>query len=177
MAVAASGQGGILVRVDPAESDRLSATTSAHPREMRGRAISDGFGSTKATSARSPSSAAGSGAGRPTPGRSPPRSAKPTDRAHPDPRRHRVQQGPGASDPATVAGPLIVASTTVAAVAKIEAISHAPPGESDERVRGEERERCHRFLKRIPGQFCVRPATRRCWRLWSGSSMARAVPS
>ena len=30
MAVAASGQGGVLVRVDPAESDALVATTSAH---------------------------------------------------------------------------------------------------------------------------------------------------
>jgi hypothetical protein len=147
------------------------------PMEMRGRAISDGFGSTKATSARSASSAAGSGAGRRTPGRSPPRSARPTDRAHPAPRRHRVQRGPGASDPATVAGPLIVTSTTVAAVAKIEAISRAPPGESDEQVRGEERERRHRFLKRIPGQIGMRPATPRCWRLRSGSSMARAVPS
>ena len=38
MAVAASGQGGILVRVDPAESERLLATTSARPMEMRGRA-------------------------------------------------------------------------------------------------------------------------------------------
>jgi TfoX/Sxy family transcriptional regulator of competence genes len=37
MAVAASGQGGLLVRVDPAESDRLVATTSARPMEMRGR--------------------------------------------------------------------------------------------------------------------------------------------
>jgi TfoX/Sxy family transcriptional regulator of competence genes len=37
MAVAASGQGGILVRVDPAESERLVATTSARPMEMRGR--------------------------------------------------------------------------------------------------------------------------------------------
>ena len=37
MAVAASGQGGILVRVDPAESDALVETTSAHPMEMRGR--------------------------------------------------------------------------------------------------------------------------------------------
>lgn len=37
MAVAASGQGGILVRVDPAASDELVATTSAHPMEMRGR--------------------------------------------------------------------------------------------------------------------------------------------
>jgi TfoX/Sxy family transcriptional regulator of competence genes len=37
MAVAASGQGGLLVRVDPAESDSLLSTTSARPMEMRGR--------------------------------------------------------------------------------------------------------------------------------------------
>jgi TfoX/Sxy family transcriptional regulator of competence genes len=37
MAVAASGQGGVLVRVDPAQSDRLVATTKAHLMEMRGR--------------------------------------------------------------------------------------------------------------------------------------------
>lgn len=37
MAVAASGQGGLLVRVDPARSDRIVATTSARPMEMRGR--------------------------------------------------------------------------------------------------------------------------------------------
>ena len=37
MAVAASGQGGVLVRVDPAQSDTLVATTSARPMEMRGR--------------------------------------------------------------------------------------------------------------------------------------------
>ncbi|HET9286693.1 MAG TPA: TfoX/Sxy family protein [Gaiella sp.] len=37
MAVAASGQGGILVRVDPVESEALVATTSARPMEMRGR--------------------------------------------------------------------------------------------------------------------------------------------
>ena len=37
MAVAASGQGGMLVRVDPAESDELVATTTATPMEMRGR--------------------------------------------------------------------------------------------------------------------------------------------
>ena len=37
MAVAASGQGGALVRVDPAQSDRLVATTNAHLMEMRGR--------------------------------------------------------------------------------------------------------------------------------------------
>jgi TfoX/Sxy family transcriptional regulator of competence genes len=37
MAIAASGQGGILVRVDPEESAELVATTSAEPMEMRGR--------------------------------------------------------------------------------------------------------------------------------------------
>jgi hypothetical protein len=37
MAVAASGQGGILVRVDPAESDRFVETTEATPMEMGGR--------------------------------------------------------------------------------------------------------------------------------------------
>jgi hypothetical protein len=37
MAVAASGQGGVLVRVDPARSDALVATTDAVPMEMRGR--------------------------------------------------------------------------------------------------------------------------------------------
>jgi TfoX/Sxy family transcriptional regulator of competence genes len=37
MAVAASGQGGILVRVDPDESDELVRTTDATPMEMRGR--------------------------------------------------------------------------------------------------------------------------------------------
>ena len=37
MAIAASGQGGILVRVNPDESDDLVATTPAEPMEMRGR--------------------------------------------------------------------------------------------------------------------------------------------
>jgi TfoX/Sxy family transcriptional regulator of competence genes len=37
MAVAASGQGGILVRVDPEQSDKLVGTTNARPMEMRGR--------------------------------------------------------------------------------------------------------------------------------------------
>ncbi|HEY7606009.1 MAG TPA: TfoX/Sxy family protein [Actinomycetota bacterium] len=37
MAVAASGQGGVLVRVDPDRSDALVATTNAFPMEMRGR--------------------------------------------------------------------------------------------------------------------------------------------
>jgi TfoX/Sxy family transcriptional regulator of competence genes len=37
MAVAASGQGGILVRADPEESQRLVETTCASLMEMRGR--------------------------------------------------------------------------------------------------------------------------------------------
>jgi TfoX/Sxy family transcriptional regulator of competence genes len=37
MAVAASGEGGVLVRVDPAESAKLVATTDAQPMEMRGK--------------------------------------------------------------------------------------------------------------------------------------------
>jgi TfoX-like protein len=39
MAVAASGQGGLLVRVDPAESDALVAAGTARPMEMRGRSM------------------------------------------------------------------------------------------------------------------------------------------
>jgi TfoX/Sxy family transcriptional regulator of competence genes len=39
MAVAASGQGGVMVRVDPAESDRLVATTDARAAEMRGQSM------------------------------------------------------------------------------------------------------------------------------------------
>ena len=37
MAIAASGQGGILVRVDPEESAELVSSTPAEPMEMRGR--------------------------------------------------------------------------------------------------------------------------------------------
>jgi TfoX/Sxy family transcriptional regulator of competence genes len=39
MALAASGQGGILVRVDPRESDALVAKSQAYPMEMRGRTM------------------------------------------------------------------------------------------------------------------------------------------
>jgi len=39
MAVAASGQGGILVRVDPEESARLVETTAAEEMVMRGRSM------------------------------------------------------------------------------------------------------------------------------------------
>ena len=37
MAISASGQGGVLVRVDPAESDELVAKSKAHVAVMRGR--------------------------------------------------------------------------------------------------------------------------------------------
>jgi TfoX/Sxy family transcriptional regulator of competence genes len=39
MSVAASGQGGLMVRVDPAETDALGAKPHAGPFEMRGRAM------------------------------------------------------------------------------------------------------------------------------------------
>ena len=39
MAIAASGQGGVLVRVDPEESDTLVRTTKAEVAVMRGRAM------------------------------------------------------------------------------------------------------------------------------------------
>jgi TfoX/Sxy family transcriptional regulator of competence genes len=39
MAIAASGRGGLLVRVDPDESEALVAKTSARLFEMRGRAM------------------------------------------------------------------------------------------------------------------------------------------
>jgi TfoX/Sxy family transcriptional regulator of competence genes len=39
MAVAASGQGGLLVRVDPADSETLVRTTRAEVMVMRGRAM------------------------------------------------------------------------------------------------------------------------------------------
>lgn len=39
MAIAASGQGGLLVRVDPADAERLLATTKARPMVMRGREL------------------------------------------------------------------------------------------------------------------------------------------
>jgi TfoX/Sxy family transcriptional regulator of competence genes len=43
LAVAASGQGGLLVRVDPAESDRLLAEPGAAPMEMGGRGAMHGW--------------------------------------------------------------------------------------------------------------------------------------
>lgn len=40
MALAASGRGGLMVRVDPADGDELVAAGDAEPMEMRGRAMS-----------------------------------------------------------------------------------------------------------------------------------------
>jgi TfoX/Sxy family transcriptional regulator of competence genes len=42
MAISASGQGGLLVRVDPADSPALVESTAARPMEMRGRSM-DGW--------------------------------------------------------------------------------------------------------------------------------------
>jgi TfoX/Sxy family transcriptional regulator of competence genes len=39
MAIAASGQGGLLVRVDPEETDTLRAGTAAQPFVMRGKSM------------------------------------------------------------------------------------------------------------------------------------------
>jgi TfoX/Sxy family transcriptional regulator of competence genes len=39
MSVAVSGQGGLIVRVDPAETDALVARSHARPFEMRGREL------------------------------------------------------------------------------------------------------------------------------------------
>jgi hypothetical protein len=39
MSVSASGQGGILLRVDPAETDALLGKPHTHPFEMRGRVM------------------------------------------------------------------------------------------------------------------------------------------
>jgi TfoX/Sxy family transcriptional regulator of competence genes len=39
MSVAASGQGGLLLRIDPAETDKLLRSEHARPFEMRGRAM------------------------------------------------------------------------------------------------------------------------------------------
>ncbi len=43
MAVAASGQGGLLVRVDPAESDRLLEEPGVEPMQMSGRGPMTGW--------------------------------------------------------------------------------------------------------------------------------------
>jgi hypothetical protein len=66
MAVAASGQGGLLVRVDPAESDSLVATTTARPMVMRGARWRAGCASSRTTSAPRVGWPSGSSAARRT---------------------------------------------------------------------------------------------------------------
>jgi hypothetical protein len=69
MAVVASGQGGILVRVDPEQTETLVATTSARVMEMRGRQMRGCCASTPTSWAMRPSSRPGSSVGRRMPGR------------------------------------------------------------------------------------------------------------
>jgi hypothetical protein len=68
MAVAASGQGGLLVRVDPAESVELVERTPATEMEMRGRRTAGGSGSTRPTSRPRMSCPRGSTAASRSPG-------------------------------------------------------------------------------------------------------------
>ena len=53
MAVAVSGQGGLMVRVDPEETDALLAEPGARPFEMRGREL-DGWIRVDADAVRDP---------------------------------------------------------------------------------------------------------------------------
>ena len=53
MAIAASGQGGILVRVDPEQSSVLVATTAAEVMVMRGRPMEGWLASPRRTCGRS----------------------------------------------------------------------------------------------------------------------------
>ena len=71
MAVAASGQGGLLVRADPESSDALLTSTGVRPMEMRGRQMQAGCAWTTRPSARSASSRGGRVWARGTPGRCP----------------------------------------------------------------------------------------------------------
>jgi len=60
MAVAASGQGGLLVRVDPTKAHSLLHRQHARPFEMRDARWRDGCASTPTASARNGSSSHGS---------------------------------------------------------------------------------------------------------------------
>ena len=66
MAVAASGQGGLMVRVDPASSDALVAETNARLMEMRGREMKGWLRVDAKDLKGSVSSPAGSSSGRRT---------------------------------------------------------------------------------------------------------------
>lgn len=44
MAVGASSQGGLMVRIDPSDGERLTAEPGVHPFEMRGRTMTGWIG-------------------------------------------------------------------------------------------------------------------------------------
>jgi len=69
LAVAASGQGGILVRVDPAQSDALVATTKLTTWKCAGGECRGGYESTRKMSAANASSPSGWISARRTPAR------------------------------------------------------------------------------------------------------------
>ena len=56
MAISASGQGGVLVHVDPERTDELVATTAATVAVMQGREMPGGCGSARTTSPPTPTS-------------------------------------------------------------------------------------------------------------------------
>ena len=72
LAVAASGQGGILVRVDPERSDSLAAATDAETAVMRGREMRGWLRVDSRTCTASNSSKSGSTSAQPTRAHSPP---------------------------------------------------------------------------------------------------------
>jgi len=86
MAIAARGQGGALVRVDPAESDHLVDTTGAEVAVMQGRPMSGWLRVPPEELETDEGSEGGSASGRRTPGRCPPRVDAP---AGPQSRRPR----------------------------------------------------------------------------------------
>ena len=60
MAVAASGQGGLMLRVDPEQTEDLLAEEHTGPMEMRGREMAGGSGSGLTVSSPTKSSSGGS---------------------------------------------------------------------------------------------------------------------
>jgi hypothetical protein len=71
MSVAASGQGGLMVRIAPEDTDALLAKPHARPFEMRGREMRGWLRSIRKASERSASSDRGSRGALPTPARFP----------------------------------------------------------------------------------------------------------
>ncbi len=75
MAVAASGQGGLMLRCDPDATDELLGEPGAQEFEMRGKPCAAGYVSRRTPWPRRRRSVAGSRAGRRTRGRCRPRSS------------------------------------------------------------------------------------------------------